>query len=228
MPSSNPVYQPTTVTYERHKEWSTNYITERVIPGCYQKPHLQRLLLVGAILLAILGLGLAIYALVNDVNTHKDESSDVEPMPTFDDNSDENIEQEEVPETNDASHDHETNVILGSIGICLILISLVMYVVFLKLKGMCRGFLPQHHSPRSANLNTSGGQPVHSETSHQTAISYKGVQQEPGALNLEPAAPIEEERHSLMDSKFQSEDTERMMDDDPRIVLKPLRTAEEA
>jgi hypothetical protein len=51
-----------------------------------------------------------------------------------------------------------------------------MYVVFLKLKGMCRGFLPQHHSPRSANLNTSGGQPVHSETSHQTAISYKGVQ----------------------------------------------------
>ena len=176
MPSSNPVYQPTTVTYERHKEWSTNYITERVIPGCYQKPHLQRLLLVGAILLAILGLGLAIYALVNDVNTHKDESSDVEPMPTFDDNSDENIEQEEVPETNDASHDHETNVILGSIGICLILISLVMYVVFLKLKGMCRGFLPQHHSPRSANLNTSGGQPVHSETSHQTAISYKGVQ----------------------------------------------------
>ena len=29
------------------------------------------------------------------------------------------------------------------------------------------------------------------------------IQQEPGALNLEPAAPIEEERHSLMDSKFQ-------------------------
>ena len=27
---------------------------------------------------------------------------------------------------------------------------------------------------------------------------------------------------------FHSEDTERMMDDDPRIVLKPLRTAEEA
>jgi hypothetical protein len=174
MPSSNPVYQPTTVTYERHKEWSTNYITERVIPGCYQKPHLQRLLLAGAILLAILGLGLAIYALVNDVNTHKDES-DIEPMPTFDDNSEENIEQEEVPET-DANHDHETNVILGSIGICLILISLVMYVVFLKLKGMCRGFLPQHHNPRAGNLNTSGGQPVHSEASHQSAISYKGVQ----------------------------------------------------
>ena len=95
---SNPVYQPTTtVTYERHKEWSTNYITERVIPSCYQKPYLQRLLLVGAILLAILGLGLAIYALVNDVNTHKDEPSDIESTPTFDDNSDENFEQEEVP-----------------------------------------------------------------------------------------------------------------------------------
>jgi hypothetical protein len=51
-----------------------------------------------------------------------------------------------------------------------------MYVVFLKLKGMCRGFLPQHHNPRAGNLNTSGGQPVHSEASHQSAISYKGVQ----------------------------------------------------
>ncbi len=177
MPSSNPVYQPTTVTYERHKEWSTNYITERVIPGCYQKPYLQRLLLAGAVLLAILGLGLAIYALVNDVNTHKDETSDIESSPTFDDNSDENFEQEEVPANeSEDSHDHETNVILGSIGICLILISLVLYVVFLQLKGMCRGLLPQHHNTRSGNLSASGGQPVHNESSHQTAISYKGVQ----------------------------------------------------
>ena len=179
MPSSNPVNQPTTVTYERQKEWSTNYITERVIPGCYQKPYLQRLLLVGAILLAILGLGLAIYALVNDVNTHKDESSDIEATPTFEDNSDENFEQEEVPANeSEDNHDHETNVILGSIGICLILISLVLYVVFLQLKGMCRGLLPQHHNVRAGNLNVSGGQPVHSEPSHQTAISYKGVQVE--------------------------------------------------
>lgn len=176
MPSSNPVYQPTTVTYERHKEWSTNYITERVIPGCYQKPYLQRLLLVGAILLAILGLGLAIYALVNDVNTHKDEGPEDEPIPIFSENSDENMEQEEVPNETDSSHDHETNVILGSIGICLILISLVMYLVFLQLKGMCHGLLPQHHNPRVANLNAPGPQPVHSEPTHQSAISYKGVQ----------------------------------------------------
>lgn len=177
MPSSNPVYQPTTVTYERHKEWSTNYITERVIPSCYQKPYLQRLLLVSAILLAILGLGLAIYALVNDVNTHKESDPfDIDPTTSFD--SDENTEQEEVPEANenDAAHDHETNVVLGSIGICLILISLVLYVVFLQLKGMCRSLLPQHHAQRSGNLSVSGGQQIHSESSHQAAISYKGVQ----------------------------------------------------
>lgn len=176
MPSSNPVYQPTTVTYERHKEWSTNYITERVIPSCYEKPYLQRLLLVGAILLAILGLGLAIFALVDDVNTHKDKTSDVEPTPTFYDYSEENTEQEEVPNETDPNHNHETNVVLGSIGICLILISLVMYLVFLQLKGMCRGCLPQHHNPRVGHMNASGGAPVHSESSHQTAISYKGVQ----------------------------------------------------
>jgi len=227
MPTSNPVYQPTTVTYERHKEWSSNYITERVIPNCYQKPYLQRLLLVGAIMLAMVGLGLAIYALVNDVNTHKDEP---EGPPVFEDNSEEDFEKEETSDSNEpGSHDHATNVVLGSIGITLILVSLVMYVMFLKLRGMCRGLLPHHHSHRSAgNMHSSGGQAIHNESDHPTVVSYKGVQQEPGALNLEPAAPMEEERHSLMDSKFQSEDTERMMDDDPRIVLKPLRTAEEA
>ena len=176
MPTSNPVYQPTTVTYERHnterKEWSSNYITERVIPSCYQKPYLQRLLLVSTILLAILGLGLAIYALVNDVNTHKDDPEN-EPMPTFDDNSDEEFEQENAPDSKDGSHDHQSNVILGSIGICLILIALVMYVMFLQLRGMCRGLLPTHHSsPRSAG-NLPPRQPVDGSP---TAVSYKGVQ----------------------------------------------------
>jgi len=148
MPTSNPVYQPTTVTYERHKEWSSNYITERVIPNCYQKPYLQRLLLVGAIMLAMIGLGMAIYALVNDVNTHKDEP---EGPPVFEDNSEEDFEKEETSDSNEpGSHDHATNVVLGSIGITLILVSLVMYVMFLKLRGMCRGLLPHHHSPRSA------------------------------------------------------------------------------
>ena len=175
MPTSNPVYQPTTVTYERHKEWSSNYITERVIPNCYQKPYLQRLLLVGAIMLAMVGLGLAIYALVNDVNTHKDEP---EGPPVFEDNSEEDFEKEETSDSNEpGSHDHATNVVLGSLGITLILVSLVMYVMFLKLRGMCRGLLPHHHSPRSAgNMHSSGGQPIHNDSDHPTVVSYKGVQ----------------------------------------------------
>ncbi len=175
MPTSNPVYQPTTVTYERHKDgWSSNYITERMIPSCYQKPYLQRLLLVSTILMAILGLGLAIYALVNDVNTHKDDP-DAEPsMPVFDDNSEEDFEREDATR-DDGSHDHQTNVVLGSVGICLILISLMMYLAFLQLRGMCRGLLPQHHSPRSTG-NLPPRQQVHSNDGSPTAVSYKGVQ----------------------------------------------------
>lgn len=181
MPTSNPVYQPTTVTYERHspdnrKEWPSNYITERIIPSCYQKPYLQRLLLISSILLAILGLSLAIYALVNDVNTHKDDPEN-EPMPTFDDNSEEDFEKEDAPDgRGDGSHDHQMNVVLGSIGICLVLIALVMYVMFLKLRGMlCRGLLPTHHSPARLAVNVPPRQQVHGDGS-PTAVSYKGVQ----------------------------------------------------
>ena len=95
MPSSNPVYQPTTttVTYERHKEWSANYLTDTVIPNCHQKPCLQRLLLFGAIILAIVGLGLAVYALIADANAHKEDAADVDL--SLDDNSDENEENAE-------------------------------------------------------------------------------------------------------------------------------------
>lgn len=178
MPSTNPVYQPTTVTYERHKEWSTSYITERVIPGCYQRPQLHRLLLISAILLAMLGLGLAVYALVNDVNTHKEEEDSIFDTPKFDKDSEENIDYETFSPSSDedpTDHDHETNVILGSIGIALILVSLVMYVVYLQLKGMCQSILPRHISSRAGNLD--GAEAAgHSESSLPTAVTYKGIQ----------------------------------------------------
>ena len=179
MPSTNPVYQPTTVNYERHKEWPANYLTDRVIPNCHQKPYLQRLLLIGAILFAIVGLSLAIYALVNDAHTHKEESADVDAPPTFDDNSEEETMETEVPDTADAAniHDHETNVVLGSVGICLILISLAMYIGFLHLRGMCQGLLPLHTSRSGTQLHQGGPSSLHSHSeTGPSGISYKGVQ----------------------------------------------------
>jgi len=232
MPSTNPVYQPTTVNYERHKEWTANnYLTERVLPNCHSKPYLQRLLLIGAVILAIIGLSLAIYALVNDSNAHKNDSLDSyanEPKPKFDDNSSEEIDEEydASSDKGEDDHNHERNVVLGSVGVCLILLSLGMYVGFLHLRGMFKGMMPLQNP---THLHQAGASSHGHESGHQSSISYKGVQQEAGALNLEPSVPMEDERHSLMDNKFHtSEDTERMMDDDPRIVLKPLRTTDEA
>lgn len=248
MPSTNPVYQPTTVNYERHKEWTANnYLTERVIPNCHQKPYLQRLLLIGSVILAVIGLSLAIYALVSDSNAHRDdafENFEKEPMPKFDDNSSEETANDYDPPASENSgkitddfgsgdsvgpepdHDHEKNIVLGSVGIILVLVSLGMYVGFLYLRGMFKGLLPLQSG---AGLHQAGPSSHSNESGHQSSISYKGVQQEAGNLNLEPSVPMEEERHSLMDNKFQtSEDTERMMDDDPRIVLKPLRNTDEA
>jgi len=180
MPSTNPVYQPTTVNYERHKEWTTNnYLTERVIPSCHQKPYLQRLLLIGAVILAIIGMSLAIYALVNDSNAHKDEPLDIyanEPKPKFDDNSSEEVEEEEYDTSSDNkedTHNHERNVVLGSVGVCLILLSLGMYVGFLHLRGMFKGLIPLQNP---AHLHQTGASSHGHESGHQSSISYKGVQ----------------------------------------------------
>ena len=225
MPSSNPVYQPTTttVTYERHKEWSANYLTDTVIPNCHQKPCLQRLLLFGAIILAIVGLGLAVYALIADANAHKEDAADVDL--SLDDNSDENEENAESEsfDQND-NHDHETNVVLGSVGICLVLLSLGMYICFLQIRGVCKGFhMVTNPIARSAHCSQNLGESTNHAESGISSVTYKGVQvdtchhkflfseiqvfyllqQDSSPLNLEPAAPTEEERHSLMDSKYQ-------------------------
>jgi len=223
MPSTNPVYQPTTVNYERHKEWTANnYLTERVIPNCHQKPYLQRLLLIGSVILAVIGLSLAIYALVSDSNAHRDdafENFEKEPMPKFDDNSSEETANDYDPPASENSgkitddfgsgdsvepepdHDHEKNIVLGSVGIILVLVSLGMYVGFLYLRGMFKGLLPLQSG---AGLHQAGPSSHSNESGHQSSISYKGVQQEAGNLNLEPSVPMEEERHSLMDNKFQT------------------------
>jgi len=232
MPSSNPVYQPTTttVTYERHKEWSGSYLTETVTANCNQKPYLQRLLLVGSILLIIVGLLMSIYALVAETNANKEDAAldaaDVDL--SLDDSDEENSESEMDGSTNEDHNenpDHGVNMVLGSLGISLIILGLGMYFCFLKIRGMWKGL---HMLPNSSAGAQCLEEPDRDEESgHAEAISYKGVQ-EANSLNLEPAAPAEEERHSLMDSKYPSDDTERMMDDDPRIVLKPLRTAEDA
>lgn len=127
----------------------------------------------------MLGLGLAVYALVNDVHTHKEEDDSGFDNPKFEENSEENFDFESTSQSidEDVAHNHDTNVILGSIGIALVLVSLVMYVVYLQLKGMCRSLLPRHVSSRSANMN--GGEPgAHSESSLPTAVTYKGVQVE--------------------------------------------------
>ena len=187
MPSSNPVYQPTTVTYERHKE--SNYLTDTVIPNCHQKPALQRLLLVGAIFLAAVGLSLTIYALVNDVNTHVDAREDAERdgKPVFDPSreesptsSEEETEIEVAASDEAVAHNHELNVVLGSVGICLVLLSLGMYVCFLRVRGVCTGLLscpPLTRSGHSRGSNQeSGDVENHAESGHAVAVSYKEVQ----------------------------------------------------
>ena len=195
MPSTNPVYQPTTVNYERHKEWTANnYLTERVIPNCHQKPYLQRLLLIGSVILAVIGLSLAIYALVSDSNAHRDdafENFEKEPMPKFDDNSSEETANDYDPPASENSgkitddfgsgdsvepepdHDHEKNIVLGSVGIILVLVSLGMYVGFLYLRGMFKGLLPLQSG---AGLHQAGPSSHSNESGHQSSISYKGVQ----------------------------------------------------
>ena len=180
MPSSSPVYQPTTVTYERHKEWSNNYLTDTVLPNCRQKPFLQRLLLISSVLLVILGLGLAVFALVSEINTHHEDSGELPDSlkPVDEDkethSSEENSETEIPPASGgDGSHDHETNVVVGCVGICLVLLGFGLYIAFLHVKGACVGLIPSRSGHRSVPIQPESAAGA---DAGDTGITYKGVQ----------------------------------------------------
>lgn len=184
MPSPNPVSQPTTITLEFHDGRPANHITIHTTQSsCFQKKKSRQIVLGIAICFAISGLGCVIFAVVKHAYgpTPKDKSFHDDPKqyfhvysgPTTEEKTRKKIEKV-VPD--DIDYDFQNYVLVGSLGLNQILMSLVFFMIFFVMKGVCRRCLPQPPNLIVRNMNASRGAPAHGESGHQTAISYRAVQ----------------------------------------------------
>lgn len=208
MPNSGPVYQPTTVSYEQQNEWSSqprSYLAQTVNrvnnPRCVQ----WSLLALGLVSIAI-GIILFVEGTVF-TDSHKSTIT---------------IE----------SAESGSSIVLAVIGIILVIVGVLLEVAYVRLVHRRKGWPcfnnKSQRLTRDQDNQTNNGQILTLNPSTDllvTSSQYNTVNEAP------PTLSEEEETRKLMsgDIKDSTEEHDRMLGDtDPRIVLRPLSTPEDA
>ncbi|XP_039289737.1 uncharacterized protein LOC111064318 isoform X4 [Nilaparvata lugens] len=201
MPASGPVYQPTTVGYEQQNEWSRpgSYLSQTVSNGLRGPRCVQWLLLaIGCFSLAA-GIIMVVEGTVEFADTQQTQLED--------------------KDGNRRTGEESTsvNVILTGIGGLLILTGILLLGAYIRLMRRRKGVwcFPSKEQRLARQLDT---QNTNGQYGPVSEITYQP-----------PQVTEEEETRKLManDNKECTEENERMLDSDPRIVLRP-RNAEEA
>ncbi|XP_065342291.1 uncharacterized protein LOC135941017 isoform X2 [Cloeon dipterum] len=200
MPSSNPVYQPTTVSYEQQgSEWPGSYLSQTVASGFSRTQCLQWMVLVLGLFSVAAGLMMAIEGTIDYRAT------------------------ESVPVLESETSGDLTIAICGAVLLLVGVILLLGYVgVVRRHQGFCfccedkdLGRLRDGNNAQILNLGpTSTDTLVTAQYGPVSEIAYQA-----------PTINDEEETRKLMEHKENSEENERMLDQDPRIVLRPLCAA---
>ncbi|XP_054282560.1 uncharacterized protein LOC128999861 isoform X4 [Macrosteles quadrilineatus] len=196
MPTSGPVYQPTTVSYEQQNEWSRpgSYLSQTVGggPRCVQW-----------VLLAI-----GIFSLSAGIIMVAEGTVD------FTDNKQTRLEDEHgnVAPANATGDESTGQVIITVAGGLLIVMGILLIGVYIRIVRRRKGCpcLPTKEQRLARQLDNQYG-PV-------SEIAYQPPQHD------------SEETRKLMasDNKECTEESERMLESDPRIVLRPLSHTEDA
>lgn len=215
MPSGGPVYQPTTASYEEQNQWAG--------PGGFLNQHgtLARSKIIQWVAL-ILGLGAVAAGLIMiieggmDISDTRQHDADMGGGPTP-------VEEQS----------NKADVVVIVIGVLLLLVGLGLLAFYLTLTFRRRGcpcFMTKEQrmaralrSPQSVN-----GQGMNPSTDLLVAAQYAPVSE---IAFQPPTLSEEEETRKLMGSDNKdcsSDDSERMLDKDPRIVLRPLSKVEES
>ncbi|XP_014248779.1 uncharacterized protein LOC106666237 isoform X2 [Cimex lectularius] len=200
MPASGPVYQPTTVSYEQQNEWSRpgSYLSQTV-PTRLRSPRCILWFLL-ALALFSLGAGLIIV---------------IEGNVAFSDNL-----QNQMEDANGFVKERENSssrLGLSIVGSVMILIGVILLVIYTRMM-MRRKECPCYPSKeeRMAMHLDQGGNGQYGPVSE---IAYQ------------PPSGIEHEETSKLmattENKEGNEENERMLESDPRIVLRPLSHNEE-
>uniref|UniRef100_A0A0A9Y067 DNA-directed RNA polymerase III subunit RPC3 n=2 Tax=Lygus hesperus TaxID=30085 RepID=A0A0A9Y067_LYGHE len=209
MPTSGPVYQPTTVSYEQQNEWPRpgSYLSQTVSSNFRSPRCLQWILL--AFALFSFGAGLIIL---------------IEGTVDFNDNL-------QIPmkdgEGNDIPGNSSSRLGLTIIGSIMIVVGVILFIAYIRIairRKECPCY-PSKEERLAMHLDAQGGNgQIHTmnpSTDLLVAAQYGPVSE----IAYQPPAHLEhEERSKLMatDHKDSNEENERMLENDPRIVLRPL------
>lgn len=206
MPASGPVYQPTTVTYEQQSDWApVSYLSQTVNNGVNRSKCLQWLLLVVGLFCIAAGLimlveGAVDYSEVQHGKEDRDTTGDLAIA--------------------------ITGGVLTVVGIFFI----GFYIRVARRRKGCPCF-PSKDQRLARQLDNQGtnGQilTLNPSTDLLVTAQYGPVSE---IAYQPPAVSEEEETRKLMgsDNKECNEETERMLESDPRIVLRPRSHVEEA
>lgn len=212
MPSGGPVYQPTTVSYETRPGGLLGQ-TSAVSPmKVLKKPMPQVALLLFALIsiaagVAMIASGAADFA---DSEEHK---------------------QELGIETVETSEGIDIGVVTGGIFMTIIgfcLIGLYIKVADWRRNCVCPCYFSKKQSLARQLQGNTGGQILALNPSTDPLVSH--TQYAP-VSELPPRLEDEERRNLMPDNKeclSSAEESDRMLDPDPRIVLRPIGRVEEA
>ncbi|BES99196.1 Hypothetical protein NTJ_12013 [Nesidiocoris tenuis] len=200
MPPSGPVYQPTTVSYEQQSDWphAGSYLSQTVSNGLRSPRCLQWLLL--AFSLFTFGAGLIIL---------------IEGTVDFSDN----LQLEVMDGDGKAIQDNSTASRLGLtiIGSIMILVGIILFLAYIRI-AMRRKECPCYPSKEERLAMHIDAQCGNGQYGPISEIAY----QPPTALEHEETSKL-----MATDHKEGNEESERMLENDPRIVLRPLSHNEE-
>ncbi|XP_067015150.1 uncharacterized protein [Anabrus simplex] len=207
MPASGPVYQPTTVTYEQQSDWTpVSYLSQTVNNGVNRTKCLQWFLLVLGLFCLAAGLIMLVEGAVDYSSPSKNE-------------------EDETGTAGELAIAISGGV-LTVIGVCL----LVLYIRMARRRKGCPCFpSKEQRLARQLDNQVGNGQilTLNPSTDLLVTAQYGPVSE---ISYQPPAVSEEEETRKLMgsDNKECNEESERMLEPDPRIVLRPRSHVEEA
>ncbi|XP_073996414.1 uncharacterized protein isoform X1 [Rhodnius prolixus] len=225
MPASGPVYQPTTVSYEQQNEWSRpgSYLSQTVTSGIRNRRCIQWVLL--AFALFCFGAGLVIM---------------IEGTVEFSDNIQTQMEDENGEKRQKDSS--SSRLFLTCVGAVMVVTGIAAFIVYARIlirRKECPCYpskeerLAMHLDAQGANgqMNPSTDLLVTAQYGPVSEIAYQPPAgapvhhhhqddtEETRQLMPPTSGSVTQHRHSVADG---NEESERMLESDPRIVLRPL------
>ncbi|XP_046394634.1 uncharacterized protein LOC124162208 isoform X3 [Ischnura elegans] len=230
MPASGPVYQPTTVSYEQQSDWTpTGYLSQTVSSSLPSRGKcLQWLVLAIGVLTFAAGLIMAVEGAIDYENQARN-FEDNPPLPSL---------SSPLPPAESPPSHSVVDLVVAIFGALLMVIGIVMIMAYVQMVRKRKRFMLRCLATKEQTLvrqlrdnQVQNGQILTlgpSTTDLLLTAQYGPVSE----IAYQPPIVVEEEEEetrTLMGSENKEcvEESERMLEADPRIVLRPLRHVEE-